>query len=71
MPFLKALGAGLGTVGSQLLFTVVYGFIAANLQGPTVKAIGMIVVLASPYYWTLMILLVALEAWFLMRSTAI
>jgi hypothetical protein len=65
--FLKALAAGFGIVLSLVVFTFVYGYLQA---GPKEKATSMFFLLASPYYWILMILLVALEAWWLMRHRA-
>jgi hypothetical protein len=64
--FLKALAAGFGIV-----LTLVYCFIAAAFQGdPKVKATSMWILLLSPYYWIMVILVVALEAWLLMRHRA-
>jgi hypothetical protein len=49
------------------IVTFVYVYLQAASKK---KATGMIVVLASPYYWILAILVVALEAWLLMRHRA-
>ena len=69
--FLKALAAGFGIVLSLVVFTIVYFFISVSLQGgPKERATSIIFLLASPYYWLLMIVLVALEAWLLMRHRA-
>lgn len=68
MSSLKALAAGFGIVLSLVVFTVVYSFIAAAFQ--KAKATSMFILLLSPYYWTLVILLVSLEAWLLMRRRA-
>jgi hypothetical protein len=70
MSFLKALVAGFLIVLSLAVFTLVYSFLAANFQGSNVKATSMWILLLSPYYWILMIMLVALEAWWLMRHRA-
>jgi hypothetical protein len=67
MSLLKALAAGFLIVLSLVVFTLVYSFIAANFQGPNVKATSLWILLLSPYYWLLLILLVAFEAWWLMR----
>lgn len=67
MSFLKALAAGFGIVLSLVVFTFVYGYLRA---APNEKATSIFVLLFSPYYWLLMILLVALEAWWLMRHRA-
>jgi hypothetical protein len=67
MSFLKALAAGFGIVLSLVVLTFVYGYLQA---APNEKATGISVVLASPYYWILVILVVALEARLLMRHRA-
>ncbi|HEY6768913.1 MAG TPA: hypothetical protein VI386_29515 [Candidatus Sulfotelmatobacter sp.] len=64
---LKVFAAGLGIVLSLIIVTFVYGWLQA---GPKVKATSMFVLLTSPYYWIVMILVVALEAWLLMRHRA-
>jgi hypothetical protein len=64
---LKALAVGFGIVLSLIIVTFVYVYLQA---APNEKATGIIVVLASPYYWIMVILVVALEAWFLMRHRA-
>ena len=67
MSFLKALVAGLVIVLSLVVFTFVYGYLRA---APNEKATSIFVLLLSPYYWILMIMLVAFEAWWLMRHRA-
>ena len=66
--FLKTLAAGFGIVLSLVVFTVVYCFIAPNFY--KAKATSVSILLMSPYYWILLILVVALEAWWLMRHRA-
>jgi len=66
MFFLKALAAGFGIVVSLVVFTMVF----AHLQFPKEKATSMIFLVISPYYWLFMIVLVACEAWLLMRNRA-
>jgi hypothetical protein len=57
--FLKALAAGFGIVIAGCLYA---GLVFAAFQGPNVKATAMWILLLSPYYWILMIMLVALVA---------
>jgi len=59
--------SGFGIVLSLIIVTFVYVYLQA---APNEKATGIIVVLASPYCWIMVILVVALEAWFLMRHRA-
>jgi hypothetical protein len=64
---MKALAVGFVIVLSLVIVTFVYGYLQA---APNEKASSIIVVLASPYYWIMVILVVALEAWLLMRHRA-
>lgn len=59
---------GLGIVLSLIIVTFVYAYLQ---PGPLKeKAISISILLMSPYYWILLILVVALEAWWLMRHRA-
>jgi hypothetical protein len=67
MSFLKTFAAGFGIVLSLVVFTFVYAYLQA---APKEKATDIIFLLASRYYWLLLIVLVTLEARLLMRRRA-
>jgi len=72
MLLLKAVGAGLAILASLVVFTVGYSAIrlyVSNLGAArSSKAVGLALIVSDPLYWMLATILIAGEAWLLMRS---